>query len=138
MPTSSRRSPLPRWLKPAIGGLLVGVIGARIPEVLGTGYGWVQQGLGPGLLTIPLWIVLVLPFAKILATGAVHRLRRLGRHLRAGHGHRRVPRRRGLAAVRTGSPAVPHSPAPYVIVGMMCCFGSIAQAPLAVMLMVAR
>jgi CIC family chloride channel protein len=36
--------------------------------VLGTGYGWVQKGLGPELLTIPLWIVLLLPFAKILAT----------------------------------------------------------------------
>ena len=31
-----------------------------------------------------------------------------------------------------------HSPTPYVIVGMMCCFGSISRAPLAVMLMVAE
>jgi CIC family chloride channel protein len=30
-----------------------------------------------------------------------------------------------------------HDPSPYVIVGMMCCFGSISRAPLAVMLMVA-
>jgi H+/Cl- antiporter ClcA len=29
-----------------------------------------------------------------------------------------------------------HSPAPYVIVGMMACFGSISRAPLAVMIMV--
>jgi chloride channel protein, CIC family len=29
-------------------------------------------------------------------------------------------------------------PTPYVIIGMMCCFGSIARAPLAVMLMVAE
>ena len=33
-------------------------------------------------------------------------------------------------------PAVPHSPAPFVVVGMIACFGSIAHAPLAVMLMV--
>ena len=38
---------LPRWVKPAIGGVLVGCIGLVIPEVLGTGYGWIQQGLGP-------------------------------------------------------------------------------------------
>ena len=31
-----------------------------------------------------------------------------------------------------------HNPAPYVIVGMMCCFGGISRAPLAVMLMVAE
>ena len=31
-----------------------------------------------------------------------------------------------------------HDPAPYVIVGMMCCFGGISRAPLAVMLMVAE
>jgi CBS domain-containing protein len=31
-----------------------------------------------------------------------------------------------------------HSPAPYVIVGMMSCFGGISRAPLAVMLMVAE
>ena len=60
---------LPRWVKPAIGGVIVGSIALAIPEVLGTGYGWIQQGLGRQLLTLPLWIVLVLPFARILATG---------------------------------------------------------------------
>ena len=44
-------------------------IGMVIPEVLGTGYGWIQQALGPRLLTLPLWIVLIFPFARILATG---------------------------------------------------------------------
>jgi CBS domain-containing protein len=47
----------------------------------------------------------------------------------------------GAAAWRLLSPiapAVPHTPAPFVIVGMIACFGSIAHAPLAVMLMVAE
>jgi CIC family chloride channel protein len=35
-------------------------------------------------------------------------------------------------------PGIPDSPAPFVIVGMMALFGSIAHAPLAVMLMVAE
>ena len=61
--------PLPRWAKPAIGGVLVGLMALAIPEVLGTGYGWVQEGLGRQLLSLPLWIVLILPFARILATG---------------------------------------------------------------------
>jgi CBS domain-containing protein len=36
------------------------------------------------------------------------------------------------------APGVPDSPAPFVVVGMMACFGSIARAPLAMMLMVAE
>jgi len=50
--------------------VIVGCIGLLIPEVLGTGYGWIQQGLGHQLLTLPLWIVLILPFARIVATGS--------------------------------------------------------------------
>ncbi|HET9092409.1 MAG TPA: chloride channel protein, partial [Acidimicrobiales bacterium] len=63
------RLPVPRALRPAIGGLLVGAMALAMPQVLGTGYGWIQKSLGTGLLHIPLWIVLLLPFARILATG---------------------------------------------------------------------
>ena len=35
-------------------------------------------------------------------------------------------------------PSMGHDPAPYVIIGMMSCFGGISRAPLAVMLMVAE
>jgi chloride channel protein, CIC family len=56
-------------LKPAVGGLLVGLMALAIPEVLGSGYGWVQQAMTrDSLAHLPLWIVLVLPFAKIVAT----------------------------------------------------------------------
>jgi hypothetical protein len=47
----------------------------------------------------------------------------------------------GAAVWRVFEPIVPsmgHNPAPYVIIGMMCCFGGISRAPLAVMLMVAE
>ena len=132
------RIPLPRWLKPALGGLVVGAIALAIPEVLGTGYGWIQQGLGRQLLSLPLWIVLVLPFARIVATG-----------LSIGSGGSGgifgpgmiIGAFIGASVWRLFDPIVPsmgHSPAPYVIVGMMCCFGSISRAPLAVMLMVAE
>ena len=133
-----RRSPLPRWAGPAIGGVLVGVIGLVIPQVLGTGYGWVQQGLGPGLLTIPLWIVLALPFAKILATGLSIGSGGSGGIFGPGMV---IGAFLGGAVWRVFEPLVPamgHSPAPYVIIGMMCCFGGISRAPLAVMLMVAE
>ena len=132
------RSPLPRWADPAIGGLLVGAIGIAIPEVLGTGYGWVQKGLGPELLTIPLWIVLILPFAKILATGLSIGSGGSGGIFGPGMV---IGAFLGAAVWRVFEPLVPsmgHNPAPYVIIGMMCCFGGISRAPLAVMLMVAE
>ena len=132
------RLPVPRWVKPAIGGLLVGSIAVAIPEVLGTGYGWVQQSLGPQLLHLPLWIVLILPFARIVATGLSIGSGGSGGIFGPGMV---IGAFVGASVWQLFEPIVPsmgHSPAPYVIVGMMCCFGSIARAPLAVMLMVAE
>jgi CIC family chloride channel protein len=132
------RSPLPRWVNPAIGGLLVGAIGIAIPAVIGTGYGWVQTSLGHGLLSIPLWIVLLLPFARILATGLSIGSGGSGGIFGPGMV---IGAFLGASVWRLFEPVFPsmgHSPAPYVIVGMMACFGGISRAPLAVMLMVAE
>jgi len=129
---------VPRWVKPAVGGLLVGTLALAIPEVLGTGYGWVQQGLSAQLLRLPLWIVLLLPFARIVATGLSIGSGGSGGIFGPGMV---IGAFVGAAVWRLFEPVVPsmgHDPAPYVIVGMMCCFGSIARAPLAVMLMVAE
>jgi CIC family chloride channel protein len=125
-------------LKPAIGGLLVGLMALVLPQVLGTGYGWVQEAMTEKLLTIPLWIILLLPFAKIVSTS-----------LSIGSGGSGGIFGPGMviggflgAAVwrllQGFAPGLPVSPAPLVIVGMISCFGSIAHAPIAVMLMVAE
>ncbi|MHB8361692.1 MAG: chloride channel protein [Thermoplasmataceae archaeon] len=39
----SRRKRIPKMAKPAIGALLMGLIAIQFPEVIGLGYGWVQQ-----------------------------------------------------------------------------------------------
>jgi CIC family chloride channel protein len=132
------RLTIPRWVRPAIGGLIVGCIGLAIPEVLGTGYGWIQAGLGTQLLHIPLWIVLILPFARIATTGLSIGSGGSGGIFGPGMV---IGAFVGAAVWRLLEPVVPslgHDPAPYVIVGMMACFGSISRAPLAVMLMVAE
>jgi H+/Cl- antiporter ClcA len=132
------RLPWPRWVNPAIGGVLVGTIGIAIPEVLGTGYGWVQDSLGHGLLAIPLWIVLILPLARIVATGLSIGSGGSGGIFGPGMV---IGAFLGASVWRLFEPVFPsmgHSPAPYVIVGMMSCFGGISRAPLAVMLMVAE
>jgi chloride channel protein, CIC family len=129
---------LPKWVKPAIGGLMVGAIGIAIPEVLGTGYGWIQKSLGPELLGIPLWIVLIVPLARIIATGLSIGSGGSGGIFGPGMV---IGAFMGAAVWRLFEPIAPsmgHDPSPYVIVGMMCCFGSISRAPLAVMLMVAE
>jgi CIC family chloride channel protein len=126
---------LPNWLKPAIGGLLVGLTGLVIPQALGMGYGWVQVSMGSGLLSLPLWIILLLPFAKIVTTG-----------LSIGSGGIFGPGMViggmvGASLWRLSYhvlPGLPPTPAPFVIIGMMALFGGIAHAPLAVMLMVAE
>lgn len=130
--------PLPRWVKPGIGGLLVGLIGLVLPQALGMGYGWVQVSMGPGLLSLPLWVILLLPFAKILTTGLS-----IGSGGSGGiFGPGMVIGAMVGATVWRMSyhvlPGVPATPAPFVIVGMMALFGGIAHAPLAVMLMVAE
>ena len=132
------RLPLPRWLGPTIGGVAVGLIGLVIPQVIGTGYGWVQKGIGLELLTIPLWIVIVLPLAKILATGLSIGSGGSGGIFGPGMF---IGAFLGAAVWRVFEPIAPsmgHNPAPYVIVGMMCCFGGISRAPLAIMIMVAE
>ena len=129
---------VPRWVRPAIGGLAVGTIGLAMPQVLGTGYGWIQKSLGPDLLHIPVWIVLLLPFVRILATGLSIGSGGSGGIFGPGMV---IGAFIGASVWRVLDPVFPsigHNPAPYVIVGMMSCFGSISRAPLAVMLMVAE
>jgi chloride channel protein, CIC family len=129
---------LPNWLKPGIGGLLVGLIGLALPQALGMGYGWVQVTMGPGLLALPLWVILLLPFAKIVTTGFSIGSGGSGGIFGPGMV---IGAAVGAVVWRISYhvlPGIPDTPAPFVIVGMMALFGGIAHAPLAVMLMVAE
>jgi chloride channel protein, CIC family len=62
-----RALPVPTWVRPAIGGLVVGAIAIALPQVFGVGYGalddalWGKTALGLLVLLIP---------AKMLATSA--------------------------------------------------------------------
>jgi CIC family chloride channel protein len=58
------RIPVPPHVKPAMGGLLLGLMALEVPEVLGGGYGWIQKAMD-GDLTLSLMLMLM--FAKILA-----------------------------------------------------------------------
>jgi len=127
-------------IKPALGGLLVGLLALAIPQVLASGYGWAQKAADTEtLLSIPLWIVLILPLAKIVATSLSIGTGGSGGIFGPGIVMGAFT---GAAIWRLahdiGLPDVPASPALFVVVGMMACFGSVAHAPLAVMIMVAE
>lgn len=130
----------PRWVKAGLGGLAVGLLGVALPQVLHTGYGWVQQVMTrDGLLAMTPGLLVALPLAKILATS-----------LSIGSGGSGGIFGPGMviggmlgaalwsAGAALGLPALPDQPAAFVIIGMMALFGGIAHAPLAVMLMVAE
>jgi CIC family chloride channel protein len=134
-----RAMSLPREVRPAIGGLAVGVLALAIPGVLGTGYGWVQVCLDrSALLALPLWVVLVLPFARILATALSIGSGGSGGVFGPGMVIGGVLGAAIWRLLEPIAPAVPQEPAAFVIVAMMALFGSVAHAPIAVMLMVAE
>jgi len=58
-------TPIPIWLKPAIGGLCVGAIALSFPQVLGVGYDTTDAALNSQL---SLSLMILLLFAKTLAT----------------------------------------------------------------------
>ncbi|HKB59866.1 MAG TPA: chloride channel protein [Gallionellaceae bacterium] len=57
---------VPNFLKPAIGGLGVGLLGVIAPPLLGGGYGYIQFALQGGG-NIALWALLLLSIGKIIA-----------------------------------------------------------------------
>ncbi len=57
--------PLPGFLKPALGGLIIGIIGLYYPQIFGVGYKSIELALY-GKITAGLGLILV--FAKLVAT----------------------------------------------------------------------
>lgn len=127
-------------LKPTIGGLLVGLLALAIPQILSSGYGWVQLATTKhAVMAIPLWVVLVFPIVKIVATSLSIGTGGSGGIFGPGIV---IGAFVGAAIWRLGDllhlPGVPGGPGIFVVVGMMACFGSVAHAPLAVLIMVAE
>jgi len=129
---------IPNWIKPAIGGLFVGIIGMFLPQILGMGYGWVQFAINGNFAVLSIGIMLAIIVGKILATGLT-----IGS---GGSGGVFAP---GLviggmtggflwSLLHNITNITPSSPAAFIVVGMMALFGGIAKVPLAVILMVSE
>jgi len=59
---------IPKYLKPAIGGVLVGLMGIAFPQILGTSYGWLQIAINKDYVLFPLLMIGSVIILKILAT----------------------------------------------------------------------
>jgi len=130
-----RRIRVPNHIKPAIGGLLLGIMGLFIPQVLGMGYGWVQLAID-GNLSLRLAIVLLV--AKMIGTGLT-----IGS---GGSGGVFAPSMviGGLLGWISGSlfhhlaPGIITQPAAFVLVGMAGFFAGVAKVPVSSLVMVSE
>lgn len=135
---SRARGTLARIAAPTVAALLVGCLGLLVPGVLGTGYGLMEALTSRQvLLDLPLLVVLALPLAKIAGTaltvGSGGSGGIFGPCMVVGAGV-------GAAVWRLAEPAgfAPGTPLVPVAVGMAACLGSVAHAPLGVLVMVAE
>lgn len=122
-----------RWCHPVAGGIVVGAMGWFVPQVLGIGYGYVDQALN-GKIAVRLMIVLLLLrfFAITTSYASGNAGGIFGPSLVLG----------ALLGGATGAlihPFLPHSmanPEAYALVGMGATFAGIIRAPVTSVLMI--
>jgi CIC family chloride channel protein len=121
-----RKLPVPAVTKPAIGGLLTGLIALALPQVIAGGYGWMQAAID-GRLGLGLLIALVL--AKMVAMSLTI--------ASGGSGGVFAPSLFVGTMLGAACAAVAGlSPAPLAVVGMAAVFAGAAHVPFAAMMMV--
>ena len=130
-----RKLPVPSFLKPAIGGLMLGAIVMWLPQLMSGGYGWIQMAIdGDHSMTLPLLALLCI--GKIIATsltissggsgGVFAPSLFIGAMLGGAYGQ-------VCEQLFPGSIAHPEA---FVLVGMGGFFAGVARVPLTAMLMV--
>jgi CIC family chloride channel protein len=126
---------IPRPLKPALGGLMLGMVAFFLPEVLGGGYRWIQSAID-GQLAMGLMAVLVL--GKIVSTsftissggsgGVFAPSLFIGSMLGGFYG----------SSCGRIFPHIVTEPSAFVLVGMGGFFAGVAKTPISALIMVAE
>ena len=126
---------IPNHVKPAIGGLLMGLLALVVPETISTGYGWVQKAMTGDYIG---WSLIFLALAKILAmsltissggSGGV-----FGPNVYIG----------GMVGAWVAFvadhfiPGAGFNTAAFAVVGMAAVFAGTARVPIATLIMVAE
>ncbi len=130
---SVSRLPLPRWARPALGGLAVGAIGIFYPHVLGVGYEATDAALSG---RYELWLLLSLVVFKLAATAI---------SLGTGFGGGVFSPSLIMGAMLGGAfgilatgvfPELSSGHSAYTIVGMGAVAGAVLGAPISTILMI--
>jgi len=127
--------PIKPHFKPAIGGLMIGMVGFFFPQVLASGYGYLQQAMN-GELTIQFMLIAV--FLKIFATsftissggsgGVFAPSLFIGGMLGGAFGQ----------IMANMFPGIIEHPEAFVLVGMGAFFAGAAKVPVSSMIMVSE
>jgi chloride channel protein, CIC family len=121
-----RTLPFPRALNPAIGGLGIGLLALKFPQVLGGGYGWIQEAMDGGIV---MHLLVILLFSKILAFAFTVSS--------GGSGGVFAPTLFVGAMLGGFLSSVSHLPSDMLVVlGMAATFGAAARVPIASLVMV--
>jgi CIC family chloride channel protein len=123
----------PEWLRPAVGGLLLGALLLALPQMYGVGYPVLQKGISGGYL---LGFLLLLLVGKMVATGLTIGI--------GGSGGVFAPSLfiGGMGGTAFGLvlaalfPALHLSPGAFGLVGMAAVFAGAAHAPITAVLIV--
>ncbi len=132
------------YIKPVVGGAVTGLIGLLTPEVLGTGYGWLNlaefnrsDAFVSPIITLPSLIILAtLPFLKIIATSFSIGSGGSGGVFAPGIVIGAFVGFDAWLVLHYLMPGLASDPAPFVVISMLAFFGAAAKALLAVMFMV--
>ncbi len=128
-----KRTAVPRWLCPAIGGLMLGLLALSYPQVLGVGYEATDAALSE---LYPLWLLLLLIVFKTAATAI---------SLGSGFGGGIVSPSLFIGAMVGGAfgviatEAFPHLSSgygAYTTIGMGAVAGAVLGAPISTILMI--
>lgn len=123
---------VPQYLRPVIGGLLVGLIGYFYPQVLGIGYESIEEVL-TGKMILSLMVVLVL--VKILTTSITLGSGGLGGVFAPALFMGAMLGGASGMIFNYAAPGVAVNPAAYALVGMGAVFAGSAQAPMTAIIM---
>lgn len=139
----NRRKKIPKMVKPAIGALIMGLIAIEFPEVIGLGYGWVQQLLDENfnLFYTGFWLYVSLFFLLLFILKVVATSLTVGS---GGSGGVFAPGIVSGAFLGVAIFIPFHALLPvfsflnfaeFIIVAMIAFFGGISKAPIAIIIM---
>ncbi len=124
---------IPEWFKPVIGGLIIGLIGIKFPQILGVGYGTIEATFQGHFL---LGTLLTLVLLKVVATSLT---------LGSGHSGGVFAPALFMGATTGGAfgyiiqelfPNIVSNPGAYAIVGMGAVVAGTTQAPITAMIII--